>query len=78
MNLVGCAESDIAVCDLVPGHRYVFGGEKWPLDKTIERLFIGIQEVSMRNGSLSFLILQRNDGSQHLVLMDLVRMIVRA
>jgi len=32
----------------------------------------------MKNGSLDFLVLKKDDGSEHLVLVDLVGMVIRA
>ena len=64
--------------DLVVGLWYFFSGKGGLLNDGIEREFLGRQEVGMRDGSVSFLIVRREDGRQHLILEDMVTMIVLA
>jgi len=75
---LGLKEPALKISELVVGEIYVFSGGKWPLDKPLVREFVGTKEVSMKNGSLDFLVLKKDDGSEHLVLVDLVGMVVRA
>jgi len=71
-------ETALKISELVAGEIYVFSGGRWPLDTPLVREFVGTKEVSMKNGSLDFLVLRKEDGTEHLVLVDLVGMVIRA